>query len=512
MTDAVAVEEDDRAPEAAGDDAVPAPEPPGWLRRRDPVRWTLGAMVSVWALVFIVLGWERHTRFGTFGFDLGVYDQAVWLLGQLKSPFITIRGLPLFGFHMNVVLLLLAPFYRFGAGPEFLLLVQVAAQASGAVALFLVARDRLADRWLAVAVASLLLLHPTYQFLVWEYFHPDTLIVAPLLFAYWAARARRWGWYTLAALLAASCKEDAALALAVLGVLIAARGNRRIGAATSVFALGWFVLVTRVVLPAVNGVEAFYDTFFGDFGKTPFEVVRTVVTKPGKAYRTATLPDRLNYYRMMFSPVMFLPLAAIPTLMIAVPMLGINILSTFPYQRQIRWHYSAIVLAGIMLATVEAIAQLCRSQGMRRFAVALVVTTSVGATVAWGASPVSTQFRSGIWPLGPDARRQTKQEALAMIPPRSPVSAAYYMAPHLTRRVKVYEFPVPWQPTNWGVSGENLDNPAGVRWLILDRTLLSPADLELLTRLTQREFEVRFDRDDILVAHRVHPPEPGLRP
>ena len=30
----------------------------------------------------------------------------------------------------------------------------------------------------------------------------------------------------------------------------------------------------------------------------------------------------------------------------AVPMLAINILSTFPYQREIRYHYAALVLTG----------------------------------------------------------------------------------------------------------------------------------------------------------------------
>src|SRR5919202_1952187 len=108
-----------------------------------------------------------------------------------------------------------------GAGPEFLLAVQVAAQASGAVAVYLLARDRLADRWLGVVLAAVLLLNPTYQFLAWEFFHPDALAVAPVLFAYWAARAQRWRWFAVAAVLAVACKEDVALVVAAMGVVIA---------------------------------------------------------------------------------------------------------------------------------------------------------------------------------------------------------------------------------------------------------------------------------------------------
>ena len=475
-----------------------------WVR--DPVHLALAAMMTVWSLTFSILGWQRHTRFATFGFDLGVYDQSVWLLSQLKDPFMTLRGLELFGFHMNLILVLLAPFYRLGAGPEFLLVVQVLAQASGAVAVYLLGRDLIGDRWLAVGLAGVLLLNPTYQYLTWEFFHPDAVAIAPMLFAYWAARRRRWGWYAVAAVLALACKEDVALALAVLGVLMFFRGDRRVGAITATIALAWFALVTRVILPSVNGIAAFYDTFFGEFGKSPLEVAKNVVLHPGKAYHTATLRDRMNYYRMMFAPVGFLCFAAPETFLIAGPMLAINILSTFPYQRELRYHYAALVLVGIILATVEAVARLGRTPSLRRFFVGALLVTTFGTTVAWGPSPVSVKYHSGLWAQGPDPRRAAKEAALRLIPAGAPTSAIYYLSPHLTHRVRIYEFPVPWKPVNWGVRGENLDDPAGVQWLVLDRELLSADDKTLLAGLLSSQFVMRFDESDVLVAERVRPP------
>jgi hypothetical protein len=92
------------------------------------------------------------------------------------------------------------------------------------------------------------------------------------------------------------------------------------------------------------------------------------------------------------------------------------------------------------------------------------------------------------------------------VPEGASTSAIYYLVPHLAHREQIYEFPVPWKPVNWGVAGENLDDPAGVRWLVLDRTLLSPDDKTLLTQLLSSEFQVRFDKDDIVVAERVRPP------
>ena len=57
---------------------------------------------------------------------------------------------------------------------------------------------------------------------------------------------------------------------------------------------------------------------------------------------------------------------------------------------------------------------------------------------------------------------------------------------------------------NWGVDGEHLDDPAGVQWLVVDRREMSAEDVELLERLTKRQFRIVYDEDDIVVAHRVH--------
>ncbi len=161
----------------------------------------LGILLALWSYEFIHLPMLRYDRFGTFGFDLGIYDQGTWLLSRAKDPFVTIRGLEFFGHHANIILLVLVPFYWLGAGPIFLLVVQVLAQASGAVAIYLLARDLLASKWAGVALAATLLLNPTYQWLTWEFFHPDAVAIGPLLFAYWAARNQRWRIFTVAAIL-----------------------------------------------------------------------------------------------------------------------------------------------------------------------------------------------------------------------------------------------------------------------------------------------------------------------
>lgn len=505
----LAPERDADEDQPAGDEAVATGSSDlgatgeGW---RDPVRWALAAMVVGWSVVFITLGTLRQQRFATFSFDLGIYDQAAWLLSRFHDPFMTVRGLEFFGHHVNPILLLFVPFYWLGAGPLFLLSAQVMVQASGAIAVFLLARDRLRDRWLAVALAGVLLLNPTYQWLTWEFFHPDALAIAPLLFAYWAARTERWRWFVVFAVLAVACKEDVALALAVMGVLVAVRGHRKIGLITVAASIAWYTIATRVVIPLSNGIGPFYDSFFGNLGNNPVEVGTHLATHPREAVEMATEHDRVSYYQMMLAPVAFLPLLAIPTLLIAGPMLAVNVFSSFPYTREIRYHYSALVLVGIILATVEAIAWVAvKKPGLVRFLVGLVVATSLAATVAWGPSPISVKYHAGYWPLQTD-RQAAKEAAVDLVPDGAPTSALYNFVPHLAHRDEIYDFPVPWRNVNWGVHGEHLADAADVQWIVVDRRSLGPEDVELLDHLVDHQFRVVLDRDDIVVAKRVHRP------
>src|SRR5687768_15032003 len=98
-------------------------------------RVVLAVLVVTYAAVFGVLTWQQHARYGTFGFDMGIHDQGIWLLSRFRDPFVTVRGLDYFGHHANVVSLLFVPAYWLGAGPHFLYLAETLALASGAVPL-----------------------------------------------------------------------------------------------------------------------------------------------------------------------------------------------------------------------------------------------------------------------------------------------------------------------------------------------------------------------------------------
>jgi uncharacterized membrane protein len=355
-------------------------------------------------------------------------------------------------------------------------------------------------------VAACFLLYPSLEWINWWHFHPDALVITPLLFAWWLASRRRWGWYAAAVAVALACKEDAALAVVMLGLVLAVRGERRVGLLTAAAGAGWFLFATRVVIPAAGGGDGpFYQELFPGFGDSMGEVAWNMVVHPSRLLDLATRPDRLVYYGKVLAPVAFFPLAAPLVLLISVPQAVVNVTSGHALTHDFRYHYTAIVLAGVFLATVEGVAWAGRDQRVRRVLVEVLAVAALAANIAWSPSPLGRQFDDGIWARA-EPRHATVRAALRVVPASAGVSASYTLIPHLTHRTFAYEYPNPWQVTNWGLYGEHPPDPAMVDYLVIDERLLGD-QRPLYERLLgpQGGYTKVFASDGIVVAKRSRP-------
>jgi len=473
------------------------------LKRADPNWWLVAALVGTFVIVYAPLVYRRHANFASFSWDMGIFDQAVWLLSRGRS-FITVRGLDFFGHHASYGLFLFVPFYWLGAGVQFLNLVQVLSLALGAVPVFLISRDRVGRGWIPLALAAVYLLHPALGFVSWELFHPEVMAITPLLFAWWFAGRQRWGWFAVSVIYAVSWKEDVALAAMVLGLILAVRGRakeRRVGIITAVAALAWFVVVTRVLLPAIAG-EAFYGQLYKGIGSTPGNIVSGAVDDPGNITSRLANDEARTYLWQLLVPFGFIPALA-PASLIAVPQLLANLLSDYVWTRQITFHYVAVPIAALTLGAVEGVAWLGRRLGATPALVAAMLVCALVGAVQWGVSPIGREYDSGYWgyeTVGLDAKR----EAIAMIPPGEPTSASYFLVPHLTHRPQLYEYPNPFRSSGWGIRDRDPHDPADVKWIVIDRQSLGAEDSSMFDALVASgEFRVRFSEADVIVAERV---------
>lgn len=478
------------------------------VARRAPLL-TLAALVAGYVAVFGYLTVRQHHRFGTFGFDMGIHDQGIWLLSRFEEPFVTVRGLHYFGHHLNLITLLFVPAYWLGAGPPFLYLVQTIGLAAGAVPVYLLARDLFDDHpWPPLVPSAAYLLYPTLNWINWWHFHPETLAVAPLLFAVWLGRRRRWRGFAVAIVVALATKEDIALGVAMLGVVLAVaqrrEGGWRPGALTAAAGVAWYVLATQVVMPAFNdGAPPFYvQEFFPQFGDDAVSVLWTIVTDPSQTWRLLSDPDRVTYYWRLLAPSGALAVLGLPFLLIAGPQVGANALSGLATTYDARFHYSVVPTVAVFAATVHGLGQLRRWHRHALHAGLVVLALSAGWTHRqWSPSPVGNHFRTGVW-AGPNDRWDSFRHALDLVPAGAGLATNYFVVPQATHRTRVYEWPNPWMPGNWGIANRDPDPVTNVDWLVLDLDVDQEPLLRVELTGTGGDFVPVYDDGTVLVAKR----------
>lgn len=487
--------------------------------RRDRALALAVFLALAWAAAFAVLAIRKHHGFHSNAYDLGLQQHVVWNTAQgrwFEYTYMVAFNPDLvnhLGDHVNLILLPIAALYALHDGPETLLVVQALAVASGMVPLFLVARRRIGCDGPALALTSLYLLHPALQAALLFDFHPIVLAAPLFLWSYFFASARRDGWLVIAIVLLLATQENAALVVALLGVLVAIEGRRRTGAALVAAGVAWFATCYFAILPALNpGVGSNAFTRYRHLGDSWSAVLAHVMLHPVAVAAGVLDASGREYLRTLLLPFGFVSLLAPEILLAAASELALNLLSDFPAQRTIDHQYASVIVAVAALAAVVGAGR-----------TAAFADTRLGlprAAVAWGLAAwalaacalFQTRSYGTIRALGPEYagvyadsdHARLGHEMLAQIPDGVPVSAQGTIAPHVSRRPRVYVFPT-IADAEW-VALDRHANPFPVHLMPLAGSSPEESYLEYVRRLTaDGGFAIVADVDGWMLLRRVRP-------
>ena len=483
-----------------------------WLAEVHPAAWFTGAGALLFALVFGKLGVDHHNNFGTWSYDMGIYDQGFWLVSRGGQSFMTVRGMEFWGHHLNLVVLGYVPFYWLGAGPAFLYVSQAVGLAVGAFPVYLIARDRFSKPWMGLLFAVVYLMYAPIQWISWANYHPEALVIAPILYAWWFATQRRWRGMFVALLIALSIREDAALVVIMLGLILlimyrpgkGEHRDRMIALATIGLGFVWYAVATKLVIPHFNGgKQPFYiQYFYSNYGKDVPAIIETMMRHPNRVVGDATQPDRLRFYRDLALPLGGLPVAAPLALLMAVPQMLASVIGLSPYARSIHYQYTAMMIAPLMIAAIEGAWLLWRFKVMHVILPIWLLGCAYMTNVAWSPSPIGDSYN--VW-ARPQPRHELMREALKLVPPDASVAATYTLLPHLSHRTQIYDWPNPWVPSYWGNDdGYRLPDPSTIQYIVLDMQQVGEAQKPLVAGFIAPDgpFQVLFNQEDVLVAKR----------
>jgi uncharacterized membrane protein len=475
----------------------------------------VGLLALAFVIYFVAFTWAKHDAYQTFAEDMGIMDQSLWNLvhgyGLRQTICNPISDTNCLGdvsrlaIHFEPIMYVFGLFYLVAPSPKTLQLVQALVVASGALPAYWIASRRLRSVLAGIGIAAVYLLYPALQNAVTYDFHAVTLAAAFLMFALYFMLTRNTVGLVVACVLALATKENIPADIFLIGASIIVLQRRpRIGLALCALSLGWLA----VELPIMHAASPLGRSSTADryayMGSSPLEVAAYLLTHPLQVVREHVLDAGGIYYlRSLLSPSAYLALLSPLTLLVAVPAIAINLLSSSASQRSGLYHYNAEIVPILILASVESVAWLAglaawvsrRGQrvlastpaavdaGARLRASAVVAAAPLTAARAWlrtrltldlpapnlaratsaggvrygavlGLVAVTLVFslheqaghgylpfsRGFAWPQQ-SAHTRLADDVIRLIPAGASLSAQSDLAPHVSQRRFIYQYP-----------------------------------------------------------------------
>jgi len=407
--------------------------------------WALFVVVCLYIAYVGGIAARSHYGLGSYGYDVGIFDQGVWLLSQFETPFVTVMGRNLFGDHTSFILIFLVPFYWLFDTAAVLIWSQTILLAAGAIPLYFVALRVLGTRRWAWLIAAAYLAHPVVAQSNLDQFHPEAFYPVLLGFAFLSA-LRNKPWHVLIfCVLILMVKEDAFLICIPFAIYLAWNRQRRLAVGISLLSLSVFAVNMLVVVPTLLPGGTIYT------GRLPFGGVRgtieTAIKRPGELFDYLRSDNRPWYVWQLLAPALWLPLAAKRVAFIGSGVLALNLISQFGYMHRIQFHYSIVLASVVGLATIYGVNQMRSRINGRWLAVGLVILASWSA-VLWGPFAFSSNPYSSWTADRPEVIEANAVKSL--IPDGVSVSAEYSLVPLLTHRDEIFQFPSPFRGSLYG--------------------------------------------------------------
>jgi uncharacterized membrane protein len=479
-----------------------------WLDLQAPR--LLAAAIALWIVAIFVASVYKYETYGQ-GYDQVDFEQAIWNTVQgrpMEDSRFNFTG-SVFGMDWMPMLFLFVPFYAVLPSAHTLFFLQIVGAALGAIPVYWLARDRMGSKLAGLGLGAAYLLYPVLLHGVLNPFQVRLFSVTLLLFAFYWYEKGNWKLFWLFAALAMLARSDVSFVIVMFGVYgLLTRKSWPHVLAPIVVGAGYFVLSALVLVPAfaypgaldppagpiidpmqcwpcgINPQLAYY----GHLGRNGPEIVWNVISRPVDTFQLVFTGEKLGYLVSLLLPVLFLPLLSLRPLVLGLPILALNLLSTREAQFDYQHHYSLLLIPGIFAAAVYGANSVVswderrmthdagtdngdagEGTGLarRRFVVSSLLALGL---VAWGlviqVPYKNPAVRAFLFPE-PPATVAAANELARMVPPEAMVAVSSKLAPHLLPRRYIYNFPpAPYSPYNF--DGRVRDDYVDLDYILVD--------------------------------------------
>jgi uncharacterized membrane protein len=454
----------------------------------------------LFVLYFAFISSLRYENFYAGRFDLGNMEQTVWntLHGNIFQ-FTNPNGTTIvsrLAFHADFILVLFAPLYFFWQDPRMLLVSQAVITGGGAFFVYLLAKNIIKNKNLALLFALLYFLNPSLERSVIYDFHAVTLATSFLLGAFYFMYRKKYGWFILFSILAAITKEQIWAIIALFGLYIFIFQKKKLlgGIVFIVSSLTLYLLIWKII-PQAAGMQHFALSYYsnGEVTDSPTTLIEQFLFSPLRTFELIIQPARLNYLNALFSPLGYLAVLSPLFLFFAGPDLTINLLSTKAELYQIYYQYTAAITPFIFIASIFGAAFILkRIRFITPFILAVyLIGSGIYTSYLYGPLPgAKSPNLDMITKVNSDKNKINS--VLSDIPSNYSVATSNSLGSHVTHRQYLFTIPYGWDDADYVIF---LKNETNAYPSLTDH-------LSQITKLSTSSAYIKYFDDGTLVAFR----------
>lgn len=476
--------------------------PPGALTMQSFLKehkheFILGILIGIYIVYFTLASFLRYDNFYAGRYDLGNMDQAVWntLNGRIfqtsgESGAVVSR----LSAHADFMLVALSPFYLIWNSPKMLLLIQTVVLSLGAIFVFLIAKEILKNKHLALIFGFIYLMNPSLQMANLFDFHAVTFATTLLLASFYFLIKKRYFLLTIFLILSGITKEQVWAITSIFGFPLLVRRRIKIkilGIGIILFSLAIFGYLIWYAIPQTLGKQHFAIAYFSDFGDSPTNISLNLLLSPQKLILTIFDASSLEYLKKIFLPLGFISFLNPLPLMFSIPDFLINLLSNNFNLRQIYYHYTSTITPFIFISAIYGARQFAKwfSKFPKFYLGLYLLVFTLSSAYFFGPLPGAKYPNLAMFNR-PYANKKIVENFLSTVPEKYIVAATNNLGSHLSHRRVVYTIPV-------GVYD------ADIVAFLLNDSYAQPslvAQKEMVNSLKQdRNYLKIFEKDDFVV-------------
>lgn len=309
-------------------------------------------------------------------------------------------GLIDFAGGQRYILILLLPFFSIYPHPITFSVISSFLLAIGALPVYWLASKAADSKKIGLLFVWVYFFYPSVSWLFLESVKEEILALPLLLFAFYYLYQKNYWPCVVFLILAALCKQNIPFVVMMFGVY-AYLGNYDRKWVLSPIIIGSAILSVEVLVlkpyfialssdlyqsDLSNTFQSFTGGRYSHLGNSFSDIVSNSIRDPAIVLDTLFTADNCAYLILLLLPVCFISICEPKVLVIGLPVLLQNVLSSSVSQKMITWHYASVlvfvVLAGAILSFPHIYRRL--SNGHKKVFVTILLIVSLFSFLAYG--------------------------------------------------------------------------------------------------------------------------------